>query len=223
MNRLVRLSYAFKAFIIVFLLVVAALIAISSQISVEKADGWILGDWLINYDGGFVRRGLTGTVILWFSNMTSFSPLRIANTLQIALYFLTALIFFVLVSRRTLELWFILFIFSPATFLFPLLDRGGTGHKEILYFVLLAAWCLYLDRREKFSLKAGLAFTLLTALLILSHEGMVFFISFFPAAYILFKRMKGQRLFAGQAFVIPVAALVIFALVAMFGRMTEYH
>ena len=32
-----------------------------------------LSDWLINYSGGFVRRGLTGQVVIEFSNTFSFA------------------------------------------------------------------------------------------------------------------------------------------------------
>lgn len=31
---------------------------------------WIVGDWLINYSGGFVRRGLEGSVVLLIGHLT---------------------------------------------------------------------------------------------------------------------------------------------------------
>ena len=212
-----------KWFVIYFLLIVTASIAVRSQVWVEEANGWTLGDWLINYASGFVRRGLIGSIILSFSDVTSFSPLRITHVWQIALYLLAASIFFALIFRRTIELWFVLFIFSPATFLFPLLDIQGGGRKEILYLVLLAAWCLHLDRRENFSLGARFAFTLVVALMMLSHDGLLFFIPFFPAAYVISRKIAGQRIFAGQAIFLPVTAFLIFVLVAVIGDISESH
>ena len=88
--------------------------------------------------------------------------------------------FFALIFRRRLELWFVLLILSPATFLFPFIDESGGGRKEILYFALLAAWCLYLDRHRTVSLFAGITFTIFAAALVLSHDAVIFFFFFSP-------------------------------------------
>ena len=36
----------------------------------REMDSWIIGDWLINYSGGFVRRGLAGAVVMLMHRST---------------------------------------------------------------------------------------------------------------------------------------------------------
>ena len=38
-------------------------------------DSWTIGEWLINYQGGFVRRGLSGETIYFLSNSLKISPI----------------------------------------------------------------------------------------------------------------------------------------------------
>ena len=40
-------------------------------------DSWTIGEWLINYEGGFVRRGLLGEALYLFSIATKISPIFI--------------------------------------------------------------------------------------------------------------------------------------------------
>ena len=35
----------------------------------KKYDGFVIGDWLINYQAGFVRRGLSGQLIISLSDL----------------------------------------------------------------------------------------------------------------------------------------------------------
>ena len=36
----------------------------------NNLDAWEYGEWLINYENGFIRRGLIGEIIINFSNFT---------------------------------------------------------------------------------------------------------------------------------------------------------
>ena len=41
-------------------------------------NSWTVGEWLISYAGGFVRRGLPGQIIYYISNLYLISPILIA-------------------------------------------------------------------------------------------------------------------------------------------------
>ena len=80
---------------------------------------WKTGDWLINYEGGFVRRGLIGQVLYYFSGL-GISLLWLTFTIQVIIY--------LIIAHFTLKIFFynnrgiswLLFLFSPAfIFLFP--------------------------------------------------------------------------------------------------------
>ena len=59
---------------------------------------WALGEWLINYEGGFVRRGLLGQIFQIFDN-----PGRIIHFFQkaiIFLFFISILIYLFLEKKK---------------------------------------------------------------------------------------------------------------------------
>ena len=42
-------------------------------------NGWTPGDWLVNYQGGFVRRGLPGELILLVAHALHLSPVLLGS------------------------------------------------------------------------------------------------------------------------------------------------
>ena len=94
-----------------------------------------LSDWLINYSGGFVRRGLVGQIVLEFAYFFSIK-LRDAIVIFQIIFFVTyyVLVFFLLRKTITNRL-LILSIFSPVFILFPIAEIEAFGRKEI--FILL--------------------------------------------------------------------------------------
>ena len=56
-------------------------------------ESWQLGDWLINYAGGFVRRGLTGTLVQLVSGATGLQANYVVILASLACYCLLALWF----------------------------------------------------------------------------------------------------------------------------------
>jgi len=70
-----------------FFLILLGLISIASHfISVYRSggNGWAIGEWLINYNGGFVRRGLIGQLIV-LSKLKGNALLILIFTLQLTL------------------------------------------------------------------------------------------------------------------------------------------
>ena len=67
-----------------------ALITVKYLLNLNKAavncDGYVIGDWLINYSPGFVRRGLSGWVMLELSELFSVKPNFMVSLVQAFLY-----------------------------------------------------------------------------------------------------------------------------------------
>ena len=86
-----------------------------------------LSDWLINYSGGFVRRGIIGQIVIEFSNFFSFK-LRDSIFIFQTFFFITyyVLVFFLLRKVITNRL-VILSIFSPIFILYPIAEIEAFG------------------------------------------------------------------------------------------------
>ncbi len=97
----------------------------------NKGHTFLTSDWLINYNYGFVKRGLPGTI---FFNLTQ-DPDLLLDIISYSLIIIYLLIFYFLNQIFMLKkqnLVSILLIFSPAAFLFPIYDSQGAFRKEII-------------------------------------------------------------------------------------------
>lgn len=68
---------------------------------------WQFTEWLINYEGGFVRRGLLGEMLYWFCSHTGIGPRYIISFISLALYLSLFYFFFKKFRERGLCWWFL--------------------------------------------------------------------------------------------------------------------
>ena len=94
-----------------------------------------LSDWLINYSGGFVRRGLVGQIVLEFAYFFSIKLRDAIVIFQIISFVTYYVLVFFLLRRTVTNRLLILSVFSPVFILFPIAEIEALGRKEI--FILL--------------------------------------------------------------------------------------
>jgi hypothetical protein len=147
-----------------------------------QADPWAIGDWLINYHAGFVRRGLTGEVALGIGHALHFSPLVVVSLMQFACY---AAVFYsvhrLLINTR-LSFWAATLVLSPATLGFPILEQQGGFRKEIILIGGLGILILLTLRRPARNTLLVVYTSLLIVVCVLSHESLILFGAYIVAA-----------------------------------------
>jgi hypothetical protein len=130
---------------------------------------------LINYQGGICRRGLLGEVAYHLQDFVRADYFLIVTQVSLYLVFLALLLF----SQKKFNYAFLLFLFSPATIVFPVTNFPAFARKDIeILFVFLLA--LLLVKKCKPS-------KILTALLILLYLGAGLIVEssifYFPLAF----------------------------------------
>jgi len=111
-----------------------------------------LSDWLINYEGGFVRRGLIGELITNFSIMMSFK-LRDSILIFQLFFFLSYYFLIILFCKNLLKnRLIILAIFSPIFILYPVAEIEVLGRKELIIFIIFLSYLLLDIKRFKIQL-----------------------------------------------------------------------
>ena len=80
-------------------------------------DSWTIGEWLINYQGGFVRRGFLGEGIYFLCNAIEVSPIFVIWFISITSYFL--LVKFTIIEAK--DKVSVVFLLSPCVFLAPVI------------------------------------------------------------------------------------------------------
>ena len=174
-----------KNFFLIFFFITISIISLTRLYdNTISKDAWQYGEWLINYQHGFVRRGIVGEIIYLFSAIFK-------NNIQISFFvvlsFIVLLYFFLnYYFIKNIKLNFINYfiIFSPLFyFLFIVIAKIGI-RKEIILYIFYLLYLIQLSS-ENFVLKKNWKFILLFPLLLLNHEG-----SFFYLPYLKFLHRK---------------------------------
>ena len=174
-------------------------------------NGWILGDWLINYEGGFVRRGLAGEIALRLAHLLHLSPGAVVLPVLLGLYGVLFYVVWKLLAGSNFNLWVVLFLLSPATLAFPLYDPPEAFHKEELHFAGLGVLLLLLTAPRVRDLWLVLYLSVVTTVTILSHEGLAFFTPYYFGALVIGLGCKRALRVAAVPAVLSVVAAAVAA------------
>ncbi len=177
-----------------------------------KDDGYILADWLINYqDGGFKRRGLSGSFFFLMQDLTG---LRL-NYLVYFVQFLIISGFFWLYTKliryKITDLLYLSLLLSSIGFIGLLNTVTYVGKKEFIVF-LIFTWFVYLLDRDKLSKKKEYLFCAALFITAFLHEVVLFYVPYFAIALYLkkgkfeYKRYVKYFLAVG----IPTAIILMF-------------
>ena len=182
-------------------------------LNLKRHDDWAMADWLINYSGGGVRRGLTGEIAVGLAPL-HLSPFAVVLAMQLALYAVILYAVWRLSKNLGWSWWTLALVYSPATLAFPLNDPSFAYRKEILFFALLATTLLMLRRKQSHDLGLSVFLALAAAVCILSHEGLIVF---FPYVFCALLLGLGSAWRAVRVAAVPAAVAVgCFALASRF-------
>jgi len=94
-------------------------------------NSWTVGEWLISYSGGFIRRGLPGQVIFYLSSNFDINPIFLTWLISVS----SILFLFILVrifSWRTFDKTFLLYLkYNSCLVIFTIIDLNFILHRII--------------------------------------------------------------------------------------------
>jgi hypothetical protein len=147
-------------------------------------------DWLINYEGGFVRRGLLGQIVFELSKLLNIQIKFLILIFQISIYLIYFLIFFLLLSKRETNFFWLLIIFSPISFLYPMAELEALGRKDIF---VITSFLIFSIINYKSLSSLLFSFIFIFTLSCLIHE-----ITFFYIFHYLFVFYVKNKIFINQ-------------------------
>ena len=140
---------------------------------VNDFSNWQYADWLINYQGGFVRRGFIGNILYLIHKFFKINLDLIIFIFVTSIYFFIS--YFLLKSLKYLEnnKENLLIFLSPGFFIYPIMNSGIIGRKDIL-LIFCVIFFVYFEK--KISNKyIFLSFLIALIILCFSHSGFVFY------------------------------------------------
>ncbi|MBD3906652.1 hypothetical protein NAL32_18450 [Chryseobacterium sp. Ch-15] len=203
--------YYFNSKIFIYLIIIAtALFAIVfTYFHNIKSDGYILGDWLINYeDGGFKRRGLSGSFFFLLQDLSGFRLHYLVYGFQVIIISLFFYYYFKLIQYKEATFLYLSLLLSSVGFvgLFNCVDY--VGKKEFIVFFLFTYFVYQLNQNTLSRIKEYLiCFGLFLAMLF--HEITLFFIPYFLIALYLTTQKIEYRRYLKYILAVFIPAIVI--------------
>ncbi len=175
-------------------------------------------EFFINYSGGFIRRGLDGSLMLMLSNIFNVTYIHIIQTYNIVTFsgFLLALLFFKL-NRKVPA--YILFYSSALLLYFTFIDRGL--RKDHIVLLLLLGMSSFFSNPEKLKIfRKQLLFVVISCIGTLIHE-VFFIISFFPNLIGIWLISENHKKQFCQKSILLLPSVLLFLLIFTVARGTE--
>lgn len=179
-----------------------------------KDDGYILADWLINYqDGGFKRRGLSGSFFFLLQDLTGLRLNYLVYFFQFVIISGFFLLYAKLIRYKMTDLLYLSLLLSPIGFIGLLNTVTYVGKKEFIVF-LLFTWFVYFLDRNRLSRDKEYFFCAALFVTVLLHEIMVFYVPYFALALYLKTGEIHFKRYIKYFLAVGIPALVIF----LFGK-----
>jgi hypothetical protein len=180
--------------------------------------GFIIADWLVNFQAGFVRRGLSGFLILSLSDFLNVQPNFMVMFIQLFFYLAYMSILFFLVKKKQINIWFILLLLSPATLFFPILDVCGVGRKEIILFFLFGSYLICLNKKMLRSDFLILITSIVLLVATLFHELVFFYTPYFIFAAYIKSKTDNEHFNLPKHSLVMLGSLLVIIPLFLFGK-----
>lgn len=186
-----KLSQIFLKILLLFSFIV---ISINFFEWTEKKSYFEYSDWLINYQGGFTRRGLFGEILFILHKVSGLGLDLILYLGVTSMYFVFFLFLYKILKKSNLNFLNTLILFSPLSFTYLALNKTLAGRKEILLFFLLVIFFYNLKNIKFENIKYWIIFILTVSSL--THFGFIFYSPFLILFFIfLYPEKKFKDLF----------------------------
>ena len=144
-------------------------------------------EWVINYQGGFTRRGFLGEIVFQITQILNFQLKKGFLILQILIYagyFYSIYTFF---KKIKFNYFFALAIFSPLFFIFSLAELEALGRKDILMFLVFIGNFLIYSKFKNVNYNY-IYFIISFPIVFLTHEIYLIYTVYFLAFFLIIEK-----------------------------------
>ena len=153
-----------------------------------------MAEWVINYQGGFTRRGFLGEFIFQISQLFDLQLRKTFLGLQILIYLTYFFAIYALFKKINYNYIFALAIFSPLFFVFSLAELEALGRKDIFMFLIFLINFLIFFKFQNKNYNY-LYFIISFPIVFLTHEIYIIYLSYFLAFFIFIEEKIDFKFF----------------------------
>lgn len=183
------------------------------HLDIITKDGWSFADWLINYeDGGFKRRGISGSLFFYLQDWFSISLDWGIFIFQGLIYFSFFYFLVKIILKNRFNVMILALFYTPLCFLFYYNDFAISGRKEVILFAIFSYSQYLLMQKNQHKISEFILY-LLIFIATFFHELIIFFIPFFILQYYLHrgKWLTHHTVLISLSALIPTLLLLFFS------------
>ena len=182
-------STIIKKHFLIFILINIILAIFWLDIKHEVGNDSSISEWLINYQGGFTRRGLGGEFGVALANLLDISLRRSIFLIQITIHssYLALIYFYFKKLKFNIIQLFALYV--PIFLLYPIAELEVLGRKEMLLFLFFLVTIFFSSRKYNAKIVNYLIF-FISPIVCLIWEQVVLFFPFFASVLIVKNKLK---------------------------------
>lgn len=210
-----KFNQYFKAYLVTLFFFAAFFLYQKYNNSVE----WTISEWLINYQGGFTRRGFIGEIIFQISKIFSINLRETILIFQMMTYLVYFILLFKFIKNINKNLLLIFAIFSPIFILYPIAEVEVLARKEIFLFISFLILANIFEQ-PKIENKHFFYFSLILSIVTLIWEGVIFYLSYFIMILILKKNFIYNKSFLVKLTLCLIPIFIILYIITQY-RLTE--
>ncbi len=147
-----------------------------------------VSEWLINYSGGFTRRGLGGEISIYISNLLNITLREAIFALQSILHIAYFLLIYKYIKNLKLNMLQIFAFFAPIFLLYPVAEIEVLGRKEIVLFVFFISFLFFINLKNNKIAELFIFFIL--PFICLIWEEVVLFCPYIAIIFIIKRNLK---------------------------------
>ena len=106
-----------------------------------------ISEWLINYQGGFVRRGIIGEISFHIANFFSLELRFVIFLFQSIAYTTYLALVYKFCKNYVRNIYILFLIFTPIFLLYPVAEIESLARKEIFLFIYFVVFLNLLDKK----------------------------------------------------------------------------
>ena len=171
-----------------------------------------ISEWLINYQGGFTRRGLGGELAIFISKNLNFELRVSILILQIFFHISYLILLFFLIKNMSLNYAQIFAIFTPIFIIYPLAEIEVLGRKEMILFLVFLI-SIFLSNPKLQPKYLNLFCLISLPILCLLWEQVVLYFPYFAVLIIFRNKLKDIKRVFYLNFIIFAPSIIVFLII----------
>ena len=169
---------------------------------------WGISEWIINYQGGFTRRGLPGEIAFHVSKFFDLNLRFVIFIFQASFYTIYLILIFNFFKKIRFNVIFLLAIYTPIFLLFHLGEVESLARKEIFLFIGYI-WFYNISSKEKPVIYPTLWIIFILPIICILYEQTIFYFTFFAAIIIIKLRNDNLLKLLFKILIIFIPAITI--------------